>query len=178
MEIKNKAVLIVDLDGTLLKNDYFAESFIRELISNPFQLIYKYLKNQNWVSFKQEILSKTKPTSDEIKHLINMDVYNWIIEKQNNFSNIHIVSASPNQFVNEIFEIIKSNYSNMPLTQAHGSIQSNLSGTRKLEYIIRKYGNNFWYIADNNSDIVIFEKSKGALLVKKGKIKELHGELY
>jgi hypothetical protein len=178
MEITNKAVLIVDLDGTLLKNDYFAESFIRELISNPFQLIYKYFKHENWVSFKQEILLETKPTNDEIKHLINTSVYNWIIENQSNFSNIHIVSASPNQFVNEIFEFIKSNYSNTPLTQAHGSIQSNLSGIRKLEYIIEKYGNNFWYIADNKSDKIIFDKSKGALLVKKGKLKQLHGELH
>jgi hypothetical protein len=178
MEITNKAVLIVDLDGTLLKNDYFAESFIRELISNPFHLIYKYLKHENWVSFKQEILSKTKPTNDEIRHLINTNVYDWIIEKQNNFSNIHIVSASPNQFVNEIFEIIKSNYSNIPLSQAHGSLQINLSGIQKLEYLTEKYGNNFWYIADNKTDIVIFDKSKGAVLVKKGKLEQLHGELY
>ncbi len=178
MKVTNKAILIVDLDGTLLKNDYFAESFIRELISNPFHLIYKYLKHKNWVRFKQEILLKTKPTNDEIKHLINTYVYNWIIENQSNFSNIHIVSASPNQFVNAIFQIMKSNYPNIPLTQAHGSIQSNLSGTRKLEYIIEKYGNNFWYIADNKSDIVIFNESKGALLVKKGKLEQLHGELY
>jgi hypothetical protein len=178
MAIKNKAALIVDLDGTLLKNDFFAETLIRQVITNPFRLIYQYFKHKNWVDFKQDILSKTKPTNDEIKHLINTNVYLWITENQNHFSTIHIVSASPNQFVNEIFEIIKSNYSSSPLTEAHGSLQINLSGILKLEYLIEKYGNNFWYIADNKSDIVIFNKSRGALLVKNGHLKLIHGKLY
>jgi 2-hydroxy-3-keto-5-methylthiopentenyl-1-phosphate phosphatase len=173
-----KAALIVDLDGTLLKNDFFAESLIRQLISNPFQTIFQYLKHRNWVNFKQEIISNIKPNSNEIVHLINTNVYQWINANKNHFSTVQIVSASPNKFVNEIFEIIKSHHPNSPIEEAHGSLEINLSGIRKLEYIIEKYGNNFWYIADNKSDLVIFAKSKGALLVKKDKLIQLHGELY
>ena len=178
MERTKNGILIVDLDGTLLKNDYFAETFIRELITNPIQLIYKYSKQKNWVQFKQEILSKTKPTSIEITHLINTNVNQWITNNKNHFSTVHIVSASPDQFVKEIFEIIKLNDSNTPIVEAHGSLQINLSSIRKLEYILEKYGSNFWYIADSMKDTVIFAKSKGALLVKKGQLKQLHGELF
>ena len=178
MSEKDKLVLIVDLDSTLLKNDFFAEALIKQLISNPFQLVYQYLKHKNWVNFKQQILSKTKPTIVEIKHLINTNVYLWITKNKDNFSSIHIVSASPNQFVNYIFEIIKSNFPDNPIVDAQGSIHFNLSGIKKLEYLLEKYGDFFWYIGDSKSDYLIFRKSKGALIVKNGHLIRIHGELY
>jgi hypothetical protein len=178
MSETQKAVLIVDLDNTLLKNDFFAEALIKQLISNPFDLVYQYLKHKNWVSFKQQILSNTKPTYVEIKHLVNTNVYVWITENKHNFSSIHIVSASPNQFVNYIFEIIKSNFADNPIVDAKGSIQFNLSGIKKFYYILENYGENFWYIGDSKSDNFIFARSKGALIVINGHLKKIHGELY
>ena len=171
-------ILIVDLDGTLLKNDFFAEIFYAKLISNPCQIFGQFMSKKTWLEVKREYLSELEPDEKVIEPLINQKLVNWINDNKSDFNSTIIVSASPDDFVKAIYHLIKKIHPNIPIESAYGSSINNLKGLQKLDFIRNNWGDNYWYIADSKTDKPIFHAAKGAILVKNRDLKILHGKLH
>lgn len=174
----DKPILIVDLDGTLLKNDFFAEIFYSKLISNPFQIFGQFMSKKTWLEVKREYISELEQNEDVVEPLINQQIVNWIRDNKSHFNSTVIVSASPDDFVKSIYHLIKKIHPDLLIESAYGSLINNLKGLQKLDFIKNNWGDNYWYIADSKTDKPIFHAAKGAILVKNGDLKILHGKLH
>ena len=157
-------ICIIDFDGTYLKNDFFLEVFFKTLIERPLYLLKVCINNKFKInSIKIELLSFHRINYD-VSFLINPIVTYWIKENKNRFTNIYLVSASPEFFLKYILknEILFDNI--------YGSIKNNLKGVNKLQFIQKKWGNNFIYIGDSSDDIPIFKVAKEAYKITNNKI--------
>lgn len=154
-------ICIVDFDGTFMKNDFFKERFFKKLLENPIFLIKHFLvKRRSLLELKIELLSEFSIEYD-INFLINPLVLNWINENKRKYNQVVLVSASPDLFLKNTLRSIKI------FDEIHGSVDVNLKGRYKLEFIQKKWGDSFDYIGDSNDDIPIFEASKYAFKITK-----------
>ncbi|HNR06845.1 MAG TPA: hypothetical protein PKM27_05970 [Saprospiraceae bacterium] len=157
-------VLVVDLDGTYLKNDFFAERFYKRLIENPFFVVY-HLFTGGILQLKNLLLDKGR-AEYPLDPLINSEVEKFILANRRNYERVVLVSASPDFFVkqvlseNEIFDAV------------HGSVEENLKGEKKLEFIRNRFGEDFHYIGNHGVDIPILRAAKKGFIVKENRIHE------
>lgn len=151
-------VLVVDLDGTFFKNDFFKEQLMLQILKRPFTTLLKYFKSNNWVEFKTFILQNTSPTKETVNNLINPIVLNYINTNRTNYTKIVMVSASPDSFV-------KRAVPSGIFDELHGSINVNLKSDKKLAFIIQHYGKNFHYIGNSKDDEVIFLNAKKSIKI-------------
>ncbi len=150
---------VIDFDGTFLRNDYFKELFYKKAIENPFYLLNHFLiKRKDLLSLKLALLKDVSPEY-EIEFLINKDVKKWILENKHRYSKLVLVSASPDFFVRKILSAVDC------FDEVYGSIDVNLKGLIKLEFIQTKFGNNFDYLGDSKADIPIFKNCQNAFKV-------------
>ncbi len=157
-------ICIIDFDKTLLKNDFFKEIFYRTLLQNPFKLINHFLvKRGSILHLKNELLLNFK-LEYPIQLLLNPIIIHWINEQKAHYEKIIIVSASPDFFVKEILKHLDF------IDEMHGSTSINLKGKNKLDFIIGKWGNNFDYLGDSQSDNIIFKSARNGFLITKNKL--------
>lgn len=161
--------LILDLDGTFFRNDFFAEIFIRDILNQPFFTVKRLLKASNWLSFKKGILRDVSFNAEVLLNLRNEELFSWLVENKSNFSGIHIVTASPDEFIKKMYSNFKYDVFEW-IDSVHGSLDINLKGQKKLDFIQEKFGISFSYVGDSKSDFVIFGKSELAVYVKRGKL--------
>ena len=157
-------ICVIDFDGTLFKNDFFLEVFFKSLLERPFYLLNLFfIKKFNLLEIKLVLLSNHQIDYD-INFLMSPIVLNWIKDNKSSFTNIYLVSASPDFFIKYILK-------NQELfDDIFGSIQINLKGIEKLKFIQQKWGSNFTYIGDSNDDIPIFKVAKEAYKIINNKI--------
>ncbi len=157
-------ICIVDFDGTFLKNDFFLEVYFKTLIERPFHLFkIIFLKKFNLIEIKIALLSHQRINYD-VKFLINPVVLNWINDNKYRFSNIFLVSASPDFFIKYILQ------NQQIFDELFGSVQVNLKGVEKLNFIQQKWGSDFAYIGDSNDDIPIFKVANEAYKIINNKL--------
>lgn len=157
-------ICIVDFDGTLFKNDFFLEIFFKTLLERPFYLFKLYfVKKMNLLEIKFELLSKHQINYD-VNFLMSQMVINWINENKNRFTNVYLVSASPDFFIKSILK------NQEIFDDVYGSVHINLKGIDKLQFIQQKWGSNFTYIGDSKDDIPIFKNAKEAYKIFNNKI--------
>jgi hypothetical protein len=160
-------VCIVDFDGTFVKNDFFKERIFKRFLENPIYFVkYFLLKKKSLLELKFELLTDFSIEYD-IDFLINPIVRNWIIDNKNNYNYVILVSATPEFFLKKILKSITI------FDEIYGSVDVNLKGKNKLDFIQKKWGENFDYIGDSNDDLPIFHGSRNAFKITKNGIQNI-----
>jgi hypothetical protein len=155
---KNK-YCIIDFDGTFLKNDFFEEIFFKTLILNPMYLIiHFFIKRKGILELKNNLL-KNYFIHYDINFLINKIVLQWINDNKSTYKKLILVSATPDFFVKRILKNISC------FDEIYGSINTNLKGDEKLNFIINNLNNSFDYVGNSKDDIPIFKKASIALKI-------------
>lgn len=157
-------VLVVDLDGTYLKNDFFAEQFYKKLIENPFFVAY-HLASGGILKVKNVLLDKLD-IQYPLSQLINSEVEKFIRTKRKEYDQVVIVSATPDFFVKRILADDKN------FDAVYGSTSLNLKGEQKLEFIRQTFGEDFHYIGNSKADIPLLKAAKKGYYVRRNRIDE------
>ena len=152
--------LIVDMDGTFLKNDFFQEIFVQQVLNKPLQTLKEIILSKSLTQFKNNLLNSQEIETEIIQFMVNSNVENWIDDNRDRFKSINIVTASPEIFARKLLS--KYNFTNI-----YGSTNINLKSKNKLIFIINKFGEEFCYIGDSVHDEIIFKHSKEAYKIKK-----------
>lgn len=164
-------IIIVDLDGTLIKTDSMIESVISVLKDNPlriFSLLSKLLKGK--VEFKKYVFEHCDFSSFAGTFPVNTELVDYLKEEKGNGSKLYLVSASDERAVKATAEELK-------LTALFDGIygttdKTNLKGQNKLDFIKNHIATNngedeIIYCGDSRADLDIWkdEYVKGAVLV-------------
>lgn len=153
-------VLVVDFDGTYLKNDFFAEQFYKKLIENPFFLLGHFMSgSKNLLALKHKLLADVT-LQYPAAQLVNTAVADFIREHRASYARVVLVSASPDAFVKRILA------GDVTFDSIHGSTDINLKGEHKLAFIREQFGDDFHYIGDSAADIPILKSAKKGFLVR------------
>lgn len=147
------------MDGTLLRNDFFMESFCASILTNPLELLTG-LQKKGLVKLKTKLLAK-RQINYNIDFLLNQYVIDWLTNNRNKYSKAIVVTASPQSFARKILS--DSNF----IDEIYGSTDINLKAKKKLDFIIKNFGPEFIYIGDSKADNCLFKKAKIALKVNK-----------
>ena len=127
-------IIIVDLDGTLIKTDSMIESVISVLKDNPlriFSLLSKLLKGK--VDFKKYVFEHCDFSSFAGTFPVNTELVDYLKEEKKNGSKLYLVSASDERAVKATAEALE-------LTALFDGIYGttdnvNLKGQNKLDFI-------------------------------------------
>lgn len=164
-------IIIVDLDGTLIKTDSMIESVISVLKDNPlriFSLLSKLLKGK--VDFKKYVFEHCDFSSFAGTFPVNTELVDYLKEEKKNGSKLYLVSASDERAVKATAEALE-------LTALFDGIYGttdnvNLKGQNKLDFIKNHIATNngedeIIYCGDSRSDLDIWKDNSvdGAVLV-------------
>ena len=140
--------LICDFDGTLVKNDYFAEQISVALIKNPFKTTINIL-TKPILQLKHQYLDNFKPQS--VSHLMNEEVISLLKQEKSNFTKTILITASTDTFIkNALMDSVL-------FDEVHGSQDINLKKSEKLNFIKKMNFEPFVYIGDSKDDEILFE---------------------
>jgi hypothetical protein len=92
--------------------------------------------------------------------LVNSIVSEWVLANKRKYTQVVLVSATPQFFLDKI--LVK----NELFDSIYGSTSVNLKGKAKLNFILEKFGSAFDYIGDSSDDTVIFRNAKNGLKIK------------
>lgn len=147
--------MVVDLDGTLIKNDLFLERLVYISFSNPLVLFWIWIHSKNYVDFKTRILRKfiIKPSSV----IYNELVLKYIADNRHLYSKVILLSASPHFYVEKIaiwtgqFDLY------------YGSSVVNLKGIKKVDFLKALDIEVFDYIGNSKDDLPIYSRARRGL---------------
>ena len=173
-------IVIVDLDGTLIKTDSMIESIISVLKDNPFRiffLISKLLKGK--VDFKKYVFEHCAFSSFAGTFPVNKELVDYLKEEKKNGAKLYLVSASDERAVKATAEALELSFL---FDAIYGTTDStNLKGNNKLEFIKTNFASKqseakIIYCGDSVADLVIWKDNSihGAVLVgnKTAKLEE------
>lgn len=146
---KAELYLICDLDGTLLKNDFFSELFIASLLKSPLKTILSIKKGL--VNLKHDMLDQHEPN---IEATLNTDVVALIKNISPHFKKTILLSASTDVFTKKVGSLLGI------FDECHGTSTINLKGINKLKYIQDNNFKPFVYIGDSKADNIIFKEAE------------------
>ncbi len=151
---QNTKNFVVDLDGTLIKNDLLLEALTDILCRNPLHIfkILKWLRNGK-AFLKEKIAQNYKIDVTTLPY--NQDVIQLIESKIKDGYNIVLATAS-----HRIFAVQIANHLGLfdELYATNGKV--NLRGETKRDLLIKKYGaRNFEYIGNSNDDLAVWQFS-------------------
>ena len=160
MSNNSKKPLVVDLDGTLIKTDLLLESFMLLLRSNPLNLILVFvwlLKGK--ANLKEEIARRVDIPVQYLPY--NNDVLDYLKSEQQSGREIILATASHQRYAHDIAhhlqlfdDVLASNE------------KVNLSGTRKREALIERYGEaGFVYAGNAAVDFNVWSHADAAIVV-------------
>ena len=117
-------IVIVDLDGTLIKTDSMIESIISVLKDNPFRiffLISKLLKGK--VDFKKFVFENCAFSSFAGTFPVNKELVDYLKEEKKNGAKLYLVSASDERAVKATAEALElSSFPKISLFFLHETI--------------------------------------------------------
>ncbi len=162
-EPANTRPLIVDLDGTLLRTDLLYESLALLARARPWLLL---LLPVWWLSggkagVKREIARRVDLDVSTLP--LNRPFLDWIRAERMRGRAVAIVSAADQSLVDRIADDIGL------FDAALGSDgRVNLSGHRKIEAIVDRFGPDFTYCGDAPVDMHVWRHCRSAVLVGRG----------
>ncbi len=142
--------LICDLDGTLLKNDFFLEALSKMIIENPLKMLKLFTTD---LKDLKKMLLKDSFDAVQVDEVLNKEVHDYILTAGPQYHSVHLISASPQEFVQDIGQYLGG------FDSIAGSTTSNLKSENKLAYIREKGLEPFVYIGDSKDDKVLFNES-------------------
>ena len=143
-------ILVVDMDGTLVKSDILAEWTIKLAITRPKSFIKLMLSNHTLLEKKVGIAKHFEYQA----HLqpLNSKTTDLITEYRQNGAKIALATASvghtalPLAAALEVFD------------EVHFSESANLKGKEKASLLVNLYGSgNFDYVGDSKADLPVWE---------------------
>lgn len=162
---ENKNIhLHIDLDGTLLKSDLLHEHLIRLLLRNPLKFIAilpSLLKGK--LAFKQAVANACDFRNIVLPY--NEDLTTWLKTNYLKYKSTNLITASPQKWADLVSDKFPF------LNSAHGSKNKNLSGKNKLQFIETEFPGDFIYAGNSSTDLPIWEKANGAIVVGSNSIK-------
>ena len=145
-------VLVVDLDGTFIKNDLYIERLIQYFFRHTMGFFRCWKNSKGYVDFKRRVLSVYPINRTSI--IINKVVENYILDNRHNYSSIILLSASPAFYVDMV-----ANWTNL-FDYSYGSISTNLKGIEKVKFLEKLGFMEFAYIGNSKEDIIIYSRAK------------------
>ncbi len=154
-----KTPLVVDLDGTLLRNDSLIEMFVGGLLRQPWIILKALLMLFDGRSaFKQRIFQINQ--LDVNLFPIRDEFLDFLHEEKRTGRDIFLVTAADQQLADVI--ALKLGI----FETASGSKDGhNLKGKQKLEYLQKRFPHGFAYAGDSSADIPIWKEAASIILV-------------
>ncbi|MDX1693517.1 MAG: UbiA family prenyltransferase [Ketobacteraceae bacterium] len=156
----HKPVIVIDLDGTLIKTDLLIESFLLMIKQNPllvFACALWLLKGKAYM--KQEIARRVDLPVDHLPY--NQDVIDYIREKKAKGHRIALATASCKRFANSVAHHLDL-FDEVFATE--GDV--NLSGSKKREALNGAYGaKNYIYAGNHEVDKKVWQDCDAAVVV-------------
>ncbi len=154
-------LIVVDLDGTLLRTDVLDESLAALLIRRPWVAIRLLLTlARGKAAFKRAISMQAMPDIASLP--LNEPLVSWLRERHALGARLALYSASDERIVAPIAERVGIFEAS---AGSNGSV--NLCGRAKLEAIVATYGKPFTYAGDSRADLPIWAQCRSAVLVGK-----------
>ena len=152
-------ILVVDLDGTLIRSDTFIEMIVGGLFRYPLDTLMALFSLRKGRAIAKRKLSESIPfETDNLP--FNPELLSYIKREKESGRELHLVSAADQSIVDKIserFGIFKS---------AVGSNgKNNLKGHAKASYLAKRFPEGFTYAGNSSSDIPVWDKSKSIVLV-------------
>ena len=163
MQANRNIPLVVDLDGTLIKNELPWETFCFALTHRPFKVIKLFLKKL--VHFKGGLFKAGLAEIDDLTchHLVFSDkVVAYLKEEKAKNRKIILCTGSNQKYANKIKSLCPL------IDEAYGSKEGyNLSGKKKAAFLEKKYGlEQFDYIGNSKVDFYVAKKARHFLFVE------------
>lgn len=158
--IKNTSILVVDLDGTLLKSDMLYESFWSAFGKNflsPFESLLKLISGK--ASFKSYLYSEADIDVSSLPY--DNKVIEYILAHRSNGGLTVLVTATNYTLAKHISEYLKI------FDEVFGSNDEiNLKGEIKAKFLVDRFGkNNFYYMGDSKADLSVWQVSSKIITV-------------
>lgn len=163
-------LLVVDLDGTFIKNDMLFESFVFSFFRNPLIFIkcFILLLSKDPIVNIKSFLSNFY-LKKFANHALNIrsSVKKLIQSKKNLGYKVFLVSASHESIVKSVYEEFTDLFDGY---YGSSSTNGNISGQHKLDFIKDHFNDcEFEYVGDSKKDIVIWNNSVHAYCVTSDK---------
>tara|TARA_B100001093_G_scaffold516418_1_gene595144 strand:- start:231 stop:1640 length:1410 start_codon:yes stop_codon:yes gene_type:complete len=155
-------MLFVDLDKTLIKSDFFFESFVNYFSQNIFAplICLLILIREGVIGLKKFLYDKSNISIENLPY--NEKVLDTIHSWKEEFpeEKVYLISAAYHSVVEDVAKHLKC------FDGWYGTIDENLKSKIKLLKIdnISK-GEGFSYIGDSFADVIIWEKAEKSFLV-------------
>src|SRR5690554_5146013 len=156
----NKKVLVVDLDGSLIKSDSLIESFLLLLKKNPllcFLLPFYLLKGKAalkaWIADQAPLDARYLP--------YNNDVIAYVEQQKKQGVSCYLVSGAAEKIVAAVSK-------HLQLFDGYfaSDSQTNLTGSRKAARLNKEFGQgNYAYIGNEAVDLAVWQDAAKAIVV-------------
>lgn len=153
-------VLVVDLDGTLVKTDMLFETFWSSVSKDwrtPFSAVHALSKGKARL---KQVLAKTAQVDISLLPY-NERVINYIRTWREGGGKTALVTAADQTLADEIAQHLGF------FDEVHGSDGGhNLKGPNKAAFLVERYGSGgFFYVGDSPADLPVWERSSKAVTV-------------
>jgi len=155
-----REILVVDLDGTLLKSDILIESFWSALGKDwrsPMQAAKALFRGR---AYLKRVLAQSSDI-DVATLPYNTQVLAFIKNWRDAGGRTALVTATEEKIAREIGNSLKL------FDEVHGSNgRDNLKGKRKADFLIERYGEKkFSYMGDSEADLLVWKHARRAITV-------------
>ncbi|MEL7283657.1 MAG: UbiA family prenyltransferase [Pseudomonadota bacterium] len=151
----SKPVLVLDLDGTLIRNDLTFELFVLCARWNPILLIYiVFVALRDRAKAKHLLAGKYGRQIDVARLPFEPKVLELIEEHKRSGHEVALVSGSDESLVKSIAQHLSIN------AYKGSSPGTNLTSDRKAAYLTQTYGQNFLYVGNSTADFSVWRVAK------------------
>ncbi|HYC01878.1 MAG TPA: UbiA family prenyltransferase [Azospirillaceae bacterium] len=162
-DLSGSPPLVVDLDGTLLRTDLLYESFALLMRQQPWLLLLIpfWLLRGGKARLKREIARRVDLDVGTLP--LNRPFLDWVLRQRMDGRTVVIVSAADQSLVDRVAADLGF------FNEAIGSDGvTNLSGRRKIDAIVDRFGPDFTYCGDAVTDLHVWDHCRSAVLVGRG----------
>ncbi|MEM7328516.1 MAG: UbiA family prenyltransferase [Pseudomonadota bacterium] len=155
-----KPTLILDLDGTLIRNDLTFELFVLCARSNPFLFVYAVLRALTDRAAAKRMLAARFHAQIDARHLpYQPETLDLIETAKANGQAIEIVSGSDEELVRAVAE-------HLGIQVFKGSVPgTNLTAARKAKFLTDRHGSDFIYAGNSRADFAVWRVGQGGYAV-------------
>ena len=150
--------LVLDLDGTLIRNDLTFELFVLCARWSPIfflQVAFKALFDRS--TAKRLLAERYALLIDPSALPYDPDVLDLVEACKRGGQSIELVSGSDEQLVGEI-----AKHNDIAFFKGSTS-QTDLTASRKAEFLVDRHGSNFLYIGNSKADASVWQVSQGGM---------------
>jgi len=159
--LRGEPPLCVDLDGTLVRTDVLVESWFVLLKRNalsavlvPFWIVHGKARLKHEIALRADIDVQTLP--------YNKAFIDHLYDQHKQGRRLLLTTATNEKYANQVAQHLGIFESVMA-----SDAQSNLSGERKHQRLVQRFGvGGFDYAGNANSDLLIFQSARRAILVE------------